>query len=275
MGKTVTLVLFLVVTCSGQVLLPEGTKLRVRLDQTISSANAEEGQVVELSVTDAIKSGDAVIIAEGARVTGTITQAQEKRRLGRAGKLDFSIDRVKTVTNQWIPLRYTVTKKSGESHAVSTGILTAGAAVLFWPAAPVMLLRKGQDITINRGVSFDVYTDTNYNVSTNFAAGGTVPMLQPAAPQSQGPAGTDVAVVALPAAVPSLSQSGGPATISITSSLAAADIEVDGAFVGNTPTTLQLAPGPHRILVKLGAKTWQRTLQVNSGSTISLSATLQ
>jgi len=57
--------------------------------------------------------------------------------------------------------------------------------------------------------------------------------------------------------------------------VAAAEIEVDGAFVGNSPTTVQLAPGAHRIVVKHGAKTWQRTLQVNAGSTITLNATLQ
>jgi hypothetical protein len=85
--------------------------------------------------------------------------------MGRAGKLDFSIDRVKSVDDQWIPLRYTVTKKSGNSKAVSTGIITAGVAVVFWPAAPVMLLRRGQDVTINRGVSFDVFTDANHSVA--------------------------------------------------------------------------------------------------------------
>jgi hypothetical protein len=151
-------------------LLPEGTKVRVRLDQSISSATAEEGQIVELSVTDPIKAGDTVVISEGARVTGTITLAHEKRRLGRAGKLDFSIDRVKAVNNEWIPLRYTVTKKSGESHALSTGILTAGTALVFWPAAPVFLLRKGQDITINRGVAFEVFTDENHSISAHLSA---------------------------------------------------------------------------------------------------------
>ena len=54
------------------------------------------------------------------------------------------------------PLRYTVTKKSGQSHAVRTGIITAGVAAVFWPAAPAMLLWKGQDVNINRGVAFDV-----------------------------------------------------------------------------------------------------------------------
>ena len=240
MGKNVAFILLSVLSCSAQGVLPEGTKVRVRLDQNISSATAEEGQIVELSVTDALKIGDTIVIPEGARVTGTITQAQEKRRLGRAGKLDFSIDRVKSADNQWIPLRYTVTKKSGQSHAVSTGILTAGVAVVFWPAAPVFLLRKGNDITINRGTAFDVFTDANHTLGTTTAA-----------PASTG------------------------AAISVTSSVAAADIEVDGAFVGNAPATLQLSPGPHSIVVKHGTKSWTRTLQVNAGSTVSLNATLQ
>jgi hypothetical protein len=245
MGKNVALVLLSVLACSAQSVLPEGTKLRVRLDQNISSATAEEGQIVELSVTDAVKAGDTIVIPEGARVTGTITQAQERRRLGRAGKLDFSIDRVKTVDNQWIPLRYTVTKKSGQSHAVSTGILTAGVAVVFWPAAPVFLLRKGADITINRGTAFDVFTDANH------AAGPAATSVAGSAPTPTG------------------------AAISVTSPVAGAEIEVDGVFVGNTPTTVQLSSGSHRIVVKHGVKTWQRTLQVNAGSTVSLNATPQ
>jgi hypothetical protein len=258
MKKKVFVVLLSVLSCSAQTVLPEGTKLRVRLDQAISSATAEEGQIVELSVTDAVRVGDVVIVSEGARVTGTITQAHEKRRLGRAGKLDFSIDRVKTVDNQWVPLRYTVTKKSGQSHAVSTGIITAGVAAVFWPAAPVFLLRKGQDITINRGVAFEVFTDANHTVG----AGATAWAASPTAPPRIAPPAPSV-----PAAT--------NAAISVTSPVAAAEIEVDGAFVGNTPTTLQISPGSHRIVVKHGIKTWQRTLQVNAGSNITLNATLQ
>jgi hypothetical protein len=193
-------------------------------------------------------------------VTGTITQAQEKRRLGRAGKLDFSIDRVKTSDSQWVPLRYTVTKKSGQSHAVSTGILTAGVAAVFWPAAPVFLLRKGADVTINRGTAFDVFTDANHMV--NPAAAPTRPTNSPA--------------VTLPLAAPvaRVASAVENAAISVTSPVAAAEIEVDGVFVGNTPTTLHLAPGTHRIAVKHGMKAWERMLQVTSGSTVSLNAVL-
>jgi len=162
MRKVLAIAFVSALACQAQIVISEGTKVRVRLEQPISSATAEEGQVVEFVVTDAVREGDAIVIAEGARVTGVITQAQAKRRLGRAGKLDFSIERVRSVDDQWIPVRYSVTKKSGQSHAVATGIVTAGVAAAFWPAAPVFLLRKGSDVTINRGVSFEVFTDANH-----------------------------------------------------------------------------------------------------------------
>src|SRR5262249_7305113 len=134
------------------------------------------------TVTDAVKEGGMVVIAEGARATGVITEAQGRRRMGRPGKLDFSIERVRSVDDQWIPLRYFVTKKSGQSHAISTGIITAGLASVFWPAAPVFLLRKGKDVTMNRGVSFDVYTDADHTVGRAISLAPPPPPSQPARP---------------------------------------------------------------------------------------------
>src|SRR5437764_6234919 len=174
MKKTIT---FLISAglAAAQITIPDGTKLRVRLDQTISSGSAEQGQAVELSITEAVQVNDQVVIPEGARVTGTVTMAQEKRHMGRAGKLDFSIDRVRAVDGKWIPIRYTVNKAAGGSHAVSTGVLTAGAAVLFWPAAPAFLLIKGKDVNINKGVVFDAFTDADHVLNSNGAtvAGAT------------------------------------------------------------------------------------------------------
>jgi hypothetical protein len=119
--KTAVTFLLSAALAAAQITVPDGTRIRVRLDQSISSSTAEEGQTVELSVTEPVKVGDQLAILEGARVTGTVTQAQEKRHMGRAGKLDFSIDRVRVADGNWVPLRYTVNKKSGGSHAVSTG----------------------------------------------------------------------------------------------------------------------------------------------------------
>jgi hypothetical protein len=48
---------------------------------------------------------------------------------------------------------------------------------------------------------------------------------------------------------------------------------VDGRFVGSAPSTIQLAPGVHRVVVRQGASMWQRDLQV-SGGNITISAVL-
>lgn len=237
---------------AAQITIPDGTKLRVRLDQTISSATAEQGQAVELSITEAVKVNDQVVIPDGARVTGTVTQAQEKRHMGRAGKLDFSIDRVRAVDGEWIPIRYTINKAAGGSHAVSTGVLTAGAAVLFWPAAPAFLLIKGKDVNINKGVVFDAFTDADH-------------VLNNAGPAMPG--NTRVAGQMMP--------STGVASVAITSNIPGSDIEVDGAFIGSTPTTVSLPSGAHQISVRNGNALWQRNLQVSGGSTVSLNAQLE
>jgi hypothetical protein len=61
MKSTLTFFAF-VGLAAAEVSIPDGTKLRVRLDQSISSATAEQGQAVELSVTEAVKVGDQIVI---------------------------------------------------------------------------------------------------------------------------------------------------------------------------------------------------------------------
>jgi PEGA domain len=66
----------------------------------------------------------------------------------------------------------------------------------------------------------------------------------------------------------------GAAKMQVTSTPAAADIEIDGAFVGSTPSTIQLQPGKHQVVVrKNGFARWERTVQV-SGGDINLTAEL-
>jgi PEGA domain len=55
-----------------------------------------------------------------------------------------------------------------------------------------------------------------------------------------------------------------------------ADIEVDGNFVGNTPSDVQLAEGEHTVtLKKTGFKDWGRKLKVSGGSSVHLNAELE
>lgn len=73
---------------------------------------------------------------------------------------------------------------------------------------------------------------------------------------------------------PSVGQSTGK--ISVASVPDGADIEVDGSFVGNTPSDVQIAEGEHTVTVKkTGFKDWERKLKVSAGSNVHLNAELE
>ena len=54
--------------------------------------------------------------------------------------------------------------------------------------------------------------------------------------------------------------------LAITSNPDGADIEVDGKFVGNTPSSLSVEPGEHTIVLRMeGHHSWQRTVKTSGG----------
>jgi hypothetical protein len=92
-----------------------------------------------------------------------------------------------------------------------------------------------------------------------------------AQPKASAPAPSQPAPAPPP---PSVSQSTGKIVVS--SSPDGADIEIDGSFVGNTPSDVQVADGDHTVTVKkAGFKGWERKLKVSAGSNVHLNAELE
>ncbi|MGI4854923.1 MAG: PEGA domain-containing protein [Janthinobacterium lividum] len=83
-----------------------------------------------------------------------------------------------------------------------------------------------------------------------------------------------VGTPAVSAVVSATAGSAPMAGLQIDSSVPGADIEIDGAFAGNTPSTLSVPPGAHTITVKKkGYTDWTRTMNV-SGAAVHLTAEL-
>jgi PEGA domain len=81
-----------------------------------------------------------------------------------------------------------------------------------------------------------------------------------ASPSAQSPAAQTAAKAE------NLSQTNSDASTDIKSSPSGADVELDGNFIGNTPSTIGVSPGDHTISVrKKGYKTWERKIKVSSG----------
>jgi PEGA domain len=85
--------------------------------------------------------------------------------------------------------------------------------------------------------------------------------------------------MAHPAVKASVDETTGPAStaarLEIASSPIGADIEIDGKFVGSTPSSIQLTPGEYTVAVKkAGYASWERKVSV-SGGNVNLVAELE
>jgi hypothetical protein len=88
----------------------------------------------------------------------TVTQAQAKRRMGRGGKLDLNIDKVRLADGEKAMLRAVRAGKGGGHTGAMTGAIVATSLVL-WPAAPLFLLMHGKDITIPKGTEITAFVN--------------------------------------------------------------------------------------------------------------------
>ena len=223
--------------------LLDGTPVKLRLSQTISSADAKVNQEIPFEVVEDIKVDDVVVLPKGATAIGTVTEADHKKSMGRGGKLNLSITYARLADNEKATLRATQDNKGGGHVGAMTGAMVA-TAVVFFPAAPLFLFIHGKDITIPQGTAFTAFVQGDMHLE----------MARFEKPPTSG-SGAETSVAAAQPAV------------TIESTPAGADIEIDGAFVGNTPSTVNVAAGSHDIAVKKkGFADWTKKLSVTGGN---------
>lgn len=237
--------------------LAEDTPVRLKLTRMMSSKDAKVDDKVDFEVIEDVKIGDSVVIQRGGLAIATVTEARPRRRLGRSGKLNMNIDYVQLVTGDKVPLRAVKGGTGGTRTAAMTGAMVA-TGIVFFPAAPLFLFMKGKNIEIPKGTEISAYIAADTPLDpTRFVA-------KPVIPQ----AGAETSATKV-----SLATTEG--SILIKSDPDAAEITINGNFVGTTPSTIQLKPGDHTVLIeKTGFKSWQKTMSVSAGSSVTLSATL-
>ena len=228
----------------------DGTPVKLRLSQTISSADAKVGQEVPFEVVEEIKVDGEVVLPKGATAIGTITEADPKKRMGRAGKLNLNISYARLTDQEKVALRAVKDSKGGSHVGAMTGAIVA-TSIVFFPAAPLFLFMHGKDVTIPQGTEVTAFVEGDMHLDmSRFQV----------APPAQG---TPAAIAAA------------QASLIVESTPPGADIEIDGAFVGMTPSTVSVAHGGHEVSVtKKGFATWTRKLNVTGGS-IHLNAELE
>ena len=220
--------------------LQDGTAIKLRLAENLTSATAKAGQQVSFEVVEEVDVEGVPVIAKGAQALATVTTAETKKSMGRGGKLDVNIDSVRLIDGGKAMLRATAGGKGGGHVGAMTGAMV-GTAIVFFPAAPLFLFIHGKDITIPKGTEVTAFTQGDMKLDmAKFAPDGT-------------------AVASAPATAAS--------GLTVEANVPNCDIEVDGSFMGSTPSTLNLAPGKHEFVVKkTGYQDWSRSMMVGSGA---------
>jgi hypothetical protein len=237
--------------------LEDGTPVKIRINRTVSSADAQVGDTIDFEVLEEVRVNDVLVVPKGGLAFATVTAAQAKRRMARGGKLDINIDYVRLVDDEKAALRAVKELKGGGHTGAMTGAIVATSLVL-WPAAPFFLFMHGKDITIPKGTEITAYANGDMKLD--------IARFQPSLPAS-----------AAPTVMASASAAGasGQSQLQISSTPDAADIEIDGSFVGDTPSTVGVAAGQHQICVKKsGFKPWERKITVSSGQ-VNVNAVLE
>ena len=248
-------------------MLEDGTPVKIRINRTVSSADAHVGDTVDFEVLEDVQVKGALVVAKGGLAFATVTEAQAKRRMARGGKLDINIDYVRLTDDEKAALRAVKEVKGGGHTGAMTGGIVA-TSLVFFPAAPFFLFMHGKDITIPKGTEITAYVNGDMKLD--------IAKFQPAlvAAQQTGQ-GTATAVPNPPDSRATAAPAPAAAQLQIASTPDGADIEIDGSFVGNTPSTVGLPSGQHDISVKKpGFKPWERKIAVSSGQ-VNVNAVLE
>ena len=137
-------------SAAGGRVIPEGTEVKLRMLESLSSGTAVEGQRFNMELDEDIRVDGKVVVPRGAKAVGTVTHAKKKGFMGKGGELNVTLDYV-TVGEDRIRLR-AAEGKEGADKVGTTVVLT----VLF---GPLGLLKRGHNVEVNAGTVLTAYVD--------------------------------------------------------------------------------------------------------------------
>jgi len=208
-------------SAAKRVTIASGTVLKVQIVEAISSEDARVGQQLQFTAAGDVLVDGETVIKRDAVAWGKITKVVSQR-LVRAGSLEFTIDSIKAVSGQDIPLR------SVQSFAPGRGLVTGKEAGVAAGAVFDAAVEGEQAVSLKPPVAAPVVTNQIQGLPARPAGSPQVAQAvdtadsdDPAAPHDPGiyvaiGDGSAHKLVALEPTVFSQGKSGGFLTTSLT-----------------------------------------------------------
>ena len=134
----------------SKLVLKEGTEVKLKFRDNLSSKTAAEGDPVNLTLDQDLRVGEVTVVKAGAVAVGTISQAKKSGMLGRPGELNMRLEHLQAGDTR-VRLRGSKGKQ-GEGKEGTTVALT----VLF---GPIGLIKHGKNVEIKEGTPLLAYVD--------------------------------------------------------------------------------------------------------------------
>ena len=142
----------------ARLTIPDGTPIKLRLSESVSSAHAHPGDQLDFVVVRDVNVGGFTVISAGTVAHGSVTGVKGKRFLGIGGKVALKLDTVALVNGDQIGLRAHMNVK-GRSRTKLMAAAMVATGLIFLPATPVFLLTRGHDSTVVKSTEITAQID--------------------------------------------------------------------------------------------------------------------
>jgi hypothetical protein len=104
-------------TAPVNVVLADGTPVKLRLGSTAASNGVRVGENLELEVAEDVRVGDVVVIAKGNVASAEVTNLRSGASNGRGGWIDINLESVTLADGQRVPVRASKNKPVRDDQA--------------------------------------------------------------------------------------------------------------------------------------------------------------
>ncbi len=143
---------------SARLTIPDGTPIKLRLAESVSSAHAHVGDLLDFIVVRDVNLGGLTVIPAGTMARGSVTGVKGRRILGIGGKVSLKLDSVELVNGDRVGLRASKEVKGGSRTKLMAAAMIA-TALIFLPATPVFLLTRGHTSTVVKSTEITAQID--------------------------------------------------------------------------------------------------------------------
>ena len=177
-----TLIFLSSVSSAAQVqpvnVLPEGTRIRVRMDVEVNSRSASKGDTFLVRTAEPVRNRGVMVLPRGAVIEARITAARRAAIGGTGGALEIRFERLRVGREETVPLNAVLAspvKKAsrGVFNVLAIAGMTAagaligsasdssngaafGALIGAGAGTGTVLMRKGQDVRIRTDEEFEI-----------------------------------------------------------------------------------------------------------------------